>query len=196
MRETRQLVRRSIRPELSQVRAETENDKKVLTGYAVVWNSMSLELDEGNGPFKERVLPNAFTESLQVRDLVMLGHHDEKIVIGRISAGTLRAVEDDHGLRVLNYPPESPNGQNIYVAVARGDLKSMSFGFYVVEERWVDEDGMRVREIVKADLDEVSVVVWPAYPESSIKVRSLTDHPVRTLDVEVLRLRQRHLEQF
>lgn len=191
------LERRSLCPQLVELRAEVENEKSVLTGYAVRWNSLSVSMDEGSGEFRERVLPGAFTESLQTTDVWAFGFHDEKIVLGRRSVGTLKAVEDEAGLRVLIYPPDSPNGVNVSVAVSRGDLSSMSFGFCVDEERYLDEGGERIREIVKATLHEVSIVVWPAYESTSIKVRSYRieePKPSKRHDKKTLLARQRHAE--
>lgn len=167
--------RRIFCPEDAELRASTDNEKPVLTGYAARFNSLSLTLNEGAGEFQERLLPGSFERTLASDiDVVALAHHDEKLILGRRSAGTLKLNEDDHGLRNMIYPPDTTLGRDIAVSVGRGDLIAMSFGFYVDEEdeEYRKEDGINIREIRNVTLFEVSIVTWPAYPATSIKVRS------------------------
>lgn len=197
--------RRIFKPEDAELRAKTEDDKSVLSGYAARFNSLSVTMDEGDGAFQERILPGAFTRSLESDlDVIALAHHDEKLVLGRRSAGTLKLIEDEHGLRTLIYPPDTTAGRDIVVSVDRRDLVAMSFGFYVDEEdeEYRQEDGVNVREIRNATLFEVSIVTWPAYPSTSIKVRS--DISRRFAEVEskersrmaFLEMLQKHAEKI
>lgn len=167
--------RRVFSPADAELRSSKESDKAVLTGYAARFNSLSVPMNEGDGEFQERILPGAFKRSLESDlDVIALAHHDDKMVLGRRSANTLKLSEDAHGLRTLIYPPDTTAGRDIVVSVGRRDLVAMSFGFFVAEEdeEYRQEDGVNIREIRNATLFEVSVVTWPAYPSSSIKVRS------------------------
>jgi hypothetical protein len=50
----------------------------------------------------------------------------------------------------------------------------MSFGFQVVDESWgKTADGQQLRELREVKLCDVSVVTYPAYPSTSVAMRSL-----------------------
>jgi HK97 family phage prohead protease len=54
-------------------------------------------------------------------------------------------------------------------SVSRGDIGGMSFAFRALEDEWrIDERGMPIREVLDATLSEVSVVCFPAYPQTTI----------------------------
>jgi len=48
----------------------------------------------------------------------------------------------------------------------------MSFGFQVNAEKWHEDGDDLVRELTEIDLMEVSIVTWPAYPDTTVAVRS------------------------
>ena len=53
--------------------------------------------------------------------------------------------------------------------VDRGDLRSMSFGFYVKADDW--KDGAQLERLLReVDLFEVSAVAFPAYPSARVAV--------------------------
>jgi phage head maturation protease len=49
----------------------------------------------------------------------------------------------------------------------------MSFGFQIVKDDWKHEEKQLIREIHDVELFDVSVVAFPAYPQTSVAVRSL-----------------------
>lgn len=196
------IERRAHLPELVELRAQTENDKPVLLGYAARYNSLSVPLDEGQGEFRERLLPGAFTRTLsEGPDVIALAHHDASLVLGRRSAGTLKLTEDEQGLRVMIYPPDNTLGRDITESIRRGDLVSMSFGFEVVDDEVRKECDGVVRDVRDLVLHEVSVVAWPAYEATSIKVRSDVRERVTALraparvPMTVRRLQQQHAQR-
>ena len=65
----------------------------------------------------------------------------------------------------------------------------MSFAFVAREETWQFNDGDEpdVRELVDVDLFDVSVVTFPAYPDTSVAVRSRSQHSVKRLPKDVAR---------
>lgn len=67
--------------------------------------------------------------------------------------------------------------KNLYSAVKRGDISGMSFMFSVDEDKWEDLDSeYPTRHIVSfAKVFEVSAVTFPAYEQTSIQARGLTD---------------------
>lgn len=93
-------------------------------------------------------------------------------VLGRNKAGTLELREDAHGLWgsiLLN--PNDQDAMNLYARVQRGDVDQCSFGFDILEESEVHENGNVHWTIDKVKLYEVSCCTFPAYAETSIQAR-------------------------
>ena len=147
----------------------TEETAPKVVGYPVVFDSLSTDL----GGFREKINRGAFAESLKNNDEVhALFNHDDDKVLGRLGSGTLRLWEDDHGLRMELDPPNTTLGNDVVELLRRGDLVSMSFGFYDVTDSWTMLDGTDVRTINSARLFDVSIVTNPAYEETSVGVRT------------------------
>jgi len=141
-----------------------------LIGHAAVFDSLSEDL----GGFREIIKPGAFAESLKRGDDVraLLEHQGGVNTLGRTKNDTLTLVEDKVGLRSEIFPPNTSVGNDVLELVRRGDLFQMSFGFRAVDDIWRTVDGEEVREIHKADLFDVSVVSFPAYPAAEVQARS------------------------
>jgi uncharacterized protein len=139
-----------------------------IRGYAAVFNQLS-EVIFG---FRERILPGAFKSSLG-NDVRALVNHDPAAIIGRTKNGTLTLREDDRGLYSEISPPNTTLGHDTVESIKRGDLDQMSFGFQIVKDDWKHEEKQLIREIHDVELFDVSVVAFPAYPQTSVAVRSL-----------------------
>lgn len=146
------------------------SDAGRLTGYASVYNSLSEDL----GGFRERISPAAFTRTLDdtSADVRALVNHDSSLVLGRRSAGTLRLSTDKNGLGVEIYPPDTSYARDLRMLIERGDVNQMSFGFIVRADEWTIEETVRVRTVTDVELIEVSVVTIPAYPDTTVAIRS------------------------
>lgn len=143
-----------------------EGDQPLITGYAAVFDTLSVQL----WGFREKIAPGAFTSSLG-DDIRALWNHDTGIVMGRSKSGTLRLAEDATGLRIENDPPTAAAHQ--LESIERGDVDQMSFGFRTLEDSWdEDEEGQLIRTLLKVKLYEVSFVTFPAYPATSVQLRS------------------------
>jgi len=161
------IERRSVAQE---VRADVEDDRPTIEGYAAVFNS---ETEIWSGFFEE-VAPGAFKNSLRSDDPVALFNHDSSLPLGRKSADTLELREDKTGLNYKIFPPDTQIGRDLQTSIKRGDVKGSSFGFVVVEETMREEkDGTFHRTINEAQLLDVSPVTFPAYNDTSVAVRSL-----------------------
>lgn len=145
----------------------------ILTGYAAVFHTEAVIA----GEFIEKIAPGSFSRSLRENDVVFLLHHDAGRVLGRMSNGTLRLAEDAKGLRYeLTVDPSTPDGQAVIGLVGRHDLKECSFSFNVRAESWEDGSRLPVRTLTDINLQECSVVTWPAYSNTSAALRSLEQH--------------------
>ena len=171
----------------------------MIEGHAAVFNQWSEELGY-LFPFKERVLPGAFTESIQNDDVRALFNHDPNYVLGRNRSGTLDLMETEQGLLVRIYPPETTWARDLHISIDRGDISQMSFGFLVLEDRWGHEDGMDIRELRKVKLFDVSPVTFPAYPQTDVGIRgalmSYASHQseaLRARQMQMLSLKRRKL---
>jgi HK97 family phage prohead protease len=134
-------------------------------------------MSENLGGFREKIDRGAFTKSLEDGDEVhALFNHDNNKILGRRGAGTLKLWEDDHGLRVEINPPNTTDGNDVVELLRRGDLVSMSFGFYNVKDTWETRDDEDIRTINEAKLFDVSVVTNPAYYATEVNVRSHTEY--------------------
>lgn len=121
----------------------------------------------------ERVAPGAFASSLGTMDVRALCDHETRLVLGRMSAGTLTLHEDDHGLfGTIKINPDDTDAMNLYARVQRGDVTQCSFGFDITEEDYIQNpDGSCLWYIRDVVLYEVSVVTFPAYEETSVEAR-------------------------
>jgi len=157
------------------VAVETRADgRMVLTGFAVRYNTLSVDL----GGFRETILPGAFDKVLSrqrgKQDVVALFNHDPNFVLGRTSSGTLELSSDDRGLKYSVVPPDTQTGRDVMHLVRRRDLRGSSFAFLVDEAKganWTSDDQGAVRQIREVNLlADVSVVLTPAYPASSVTI--------------------------
>ena len=153
-----------------ELRAETDADgNTVLTGYASVFG----ELSEDLGGFKEIIHRNAFDNVLNDY-VVFLLNHDNNIVFGRSSSGTLKLSVDERGLKTEVKMPNTGPANDAIELMKRGDLSKMSFGFFIEADKWTESERGFIREVTEVKrLTDVSLVTRPAYPQTSASIRSL-----------------------
>lgn len=157
--------------------AEPEAEPAKIVGYAALFDSPTVLMAGTEHEFVEVIRPGAFKKDLeQGADIRALVDHDPSRILGRTTAGTLRLREDDRGLAVEIDPPDTSIGRDTITSLRRGDLDQMSFAFLprAGGEHWnTDDEGRRVRELIDLETFDVSIVTYPAYPETSVAVRSL-----------------------
>ena len=159
---------------VSEIRMDSQEDgsEPKIVGYAAKFNSLSNDL----GGFREKIEPGAFSRALsEGQDVRALVDHDPGKIIGRSTSGTLRMLEDDHGLRVEIDPANTTAGRDIMESITRGDVTGMSFGFTVKDDDWQIVDGENIRTLRDMDLFDVSVVTFPAYASTEVALRSLSE---------------------
>jgi len=166
------IERRVIRAPSLELRAAADKSPPKLAGYAALFNSASDDL----GGFTEVISPGAFRNAIPKSDIRALFNHDPNYVLGRNKAGTLDVSEDKRGLAMEVTPPDIGWVRDLLVSVERGDIDQMSFGFRVAQngDEWLITDDEVTRTISEvAELYDVSVVTYPAYPETDVAVRSM-----------------------
>jgi HK97 family phage prohead protease len=151
--------------EIQNLELREESDGMHLEGYAAVFNSRS----ENLGGFTETIAPGAFRGSIKSRnDIKFLYNHDTGAVLGSTRAGTLSLTEDDRGLRVSAILPPTTLGNDVRVLVKRGDVTAFSFGFSMPARDGDEWNAAGTERILKqVRLFEVSLVAYPAYPETA-----------------------------
>jgi len=96
--------------------------------------------------------------------------------LGRNKNGTLKLEEDEHGLKIEATPPETSFAKDLMSLMERGDVDQMSFGFIVNEDEWDTADRENpIRTLLDVELFDTSVVVYPAYKQTSVNVRTTED---------------------
>lgn len=141
-----------------------ERDERGISGTFIVFNSESVDL----GGFTEVITPGAVDRSLRHDDIRALWGHDAGIVLGRRSAGTLDVQKRADGLFAAIQPPTWATSQ--VESVERRDVSNASFGFVVHEDEWAVRGDSLLRTVEDMTIMEVSVVAFPAYPATRVRV--------------------------
>ncbi len=157
----------------SEIRIATSADGfKTLSGYAVVFNSPSVDL----GGFTEICSPGMFTRTLQDSpDVLLLRDHSSSQLLARTTAGTLTLTQDAKGLAFTATLPKTAIADDTVENIRAGNLNSCSFGFNVPDggDKWTSTpDGAVLRSLLDVNLAEVSITSFAAYPATSVSLRS------------------------
>jgi hypothetical protein len=178
---------RSYPFEVSEIRTLEDNTTKI-TGYAAVYNQLSDDL----GGFREKIKKGFFTPVLgdDVRALI---NHDSNLVMGRTTSGTLIIQEDRNGLNVEIFPANTSYENDLITHMKRGDVNQMSFQWITEKDEWDSSDlNNIVRTLILAkELWDVSVVTFPAYPQTNAETNS-----ARQILIKHLEEMERDLEEI
>jgi len=151
-----------------EIRLSSSNDGEesdTITGYAAVFNRWSEDL----GFFKEKIAPGAFKKTIQENDIRALINHDPNLIIGRTKNKTLKLWEDDEGLGFEVKLPDTSYASDLRESIKRKDITQNSFGFQTIKDEW-SQDGKK-RTLIEARLFDVSPVTFPAYKQTTVKMR-------------------------
>lgn len=155
-----------------ELRAAESGDGYTLTGYASTFGD-PYQVADFMGEYTETIRSGAFTRTLNAgADVKLLVNHDG-VPLARTKAGTLNLEQDDVGLRVAAHlDPSSPLVQSVKSAMDRKDMDEMSFSFRATRQEWSKD--YTQRDVIEAQLFDVSVVSYPANPATSASLRSAT----------------------
>jgi hypothetical protein len=161
-------------------RASDGADGQTLEGYAAVFNAWT-DIRDHLGTYRERIAPGAFKRTIGQRTPVLQFDHGQHPLIGSLPLGSVSALrEDKNGLFVRARLSDNWLIEPVRDAIRDGAVSGMSFRFRVVSDHWETTDTGEERTISEVELLELGPVVFPAYEQTSVSVRSL----VRVLDEE------------
>lgn len=170
------------------------NDGLTLDGYAAVFNSPTV-IDSWEGYFEEDIARGAFKKSLSERTPVLQFDHGSHPMVGSIPIGSIGQItEEPRGLHVVAPLEDNWLVEPVRDAIASGSISGMSFRFEVVRDEWRDgkgnvvtdpdmiwqgisrpsADGLFKRTLLEVKCRELGPVVFPAYADTSVGVRSVT----------------------
>lgn len=134
-----------------------------IRGHAAVFDKLS----ENLGGFVEIVGRSAFNRTIQQADVRALYNHDENMVLGRSSSGTLKLSIDGSGLYYEISPPDTTYARDLMTVMERGDVNQSSFAFFTNEDLWaMTEAEYPLRTLTDVTLVDISPVTYPAYPDA------------------------------
>jgi HK97 family phage prohead protease len=157
----------------------------VIEGYAATF-SQPYDM----GPFWEQIDRRAFNRTLGANPDVRLLVDHEGQPLARTKSGTLELSADSQGLHMRAALDSSdPDVQRLLPKMRRGDLDEMSFAFRVAPngDDWDynhERGTMRTLNELSLAGGDVSVVTYPANPNTSVSVRQRDLHEARCLFVE------------
>lgn len=152
-------------------RATDNENEAYIEGYFVVFNQ---ETELWPGAYEE-IAPEAFNRSLNIEkvNVIALDNHDSRAVLGSIDSDTLELNSDSYGLYGrVKVDLDDPFAKSAYRKVQTGKVRGCSFGFYPITEEISEREDGSMKWIVKdADLLEVSITAFPAYPQTEVAAR-------------------------
>jgi HK97 family phage prohead protease len=166
-RDRGEIVRRS------EFRASDGADGQSLEGYAAVFNAWT-DITDRQGTYKERIAPGAFKRSIGQRTPVLQFDHGTHPLLGSLPLGSITALrEDRNGLFVKAKLSDNWLVEPVRDAIRDGGISGMSFRFRVIKDEWgSDEGGNETRTVQEVELLELGPVVFPAYAQTSVAMRS------------------------
>lgn len=171
-------------PELRTDRGDTDG-LGILSGHFSVFDSWYPVTSTWEGDFMERIAPGAFTQTIaeDADHMRVLFDHGMDPQIGNKVLGYIESLgQDDTGPAYEVQLLDTGYNREL-VPGLRAGVYGASFRFRVREETWVDEPdvsdtnpkGIAERTVTNAKVMEFGPVTFPANPEATAGVRSVTD---------------------
>lgn len=189
-------VERAVRaaPEVRASDDDDSGDERTLFGHAAVTGQWT-DLEDFVGPYREQIAPGAFTKTLKERGgpVVMFNHGRDPGTGQKPLGETLVAREDDTGLYIEARLFDTHYVRELLPALESGTIDGMSFMFDIISELWTwasdSKSGMDERTIQEVRLYEAGPVVFPAYEQTDVGIRTHVDPAL----VEQLTIQERRI---
>ena len=153
-------------------KADSVDDDGTFKGYGSVFGNVD--------SYREVVAPGAFADSLKAiaesgDPLPALWQHKASEPVGGFDV----LKEDARGLYCEGFLLKQfiPRAAEAHALMARRVVKGLSIGYYVIEDSWNEKD--RIRTLTKLDLQEISIVTFPANVAAQIEEVKSLDHIIK-----------------
>lgn len=173
MNKNSELVRRAYNVEFKAI----EGEENVIEGVPIVFEKPTRIIDSA-GQFDEIIDRHAL-DNADLKDVALFVNHDmNKIALARTKNGhgtmSLEIMEDGLHIRAVLDLDNNSEAKTLYSAIKRGDIDGMSFAFRIKSQEWINiESDIPTRRITEVSIvHEVSVVNYPAYPQTSVNARN------------------------
>ena len=161
---------------------DVKADNGTIIGYASTW------IREPDS-YGDIVAKGAFAECIaqikaEGKVLPLLFNHDGDDLSKYIGT-VINLEEDDHGLKFDATFDATPEAQRARELTMDGRLAKFSFAYDVLDQAEVTlEDGRKANELRKLNIHEVSLVLYPANPDTSVvSVKSGRRNSAKDADV-------------
>ena len=203
--ENNKLITRSLHTASDlRVREMEGQDSRVITGYAILFDTPSAPLWETSDEVvREVISKDAVTiDLLNSSDIKMTMFHDRQLILARSNngSGTLSYGIDDKGVYFEFEAPRTADGDKALELVKRGDIAGCSFAFttYYFDRGYVTRtvefiDGkanITNRVDVITGIYDFTLAADPAYPDTSCELRELLtpkEEVIEVKDNEIMR---------
>lgn len=158
---------------IAEIRAEAPAgaENLIIQGLPIVFDKPTV-INDPAGSYTEIIRSGAL-DNTDISDARLLYNHDHSRIPLAKTPKTMQLNKSPAGLEIVAHLADTEEAKAVYTAVKRGDLSGMSFAFKVAKggDRWNRET--RTREILQIEkVYEISIVPFPAYPETSVEARS------------------------
>ncbi len=171
---------KEIRAFTFEVRAEEDEEHgHFLSGQPIVFGERT------NLGWYDEIIAAGALDKTDLKDVrFLVNHNTDMIPLARSRRNNNKStmqmtVVPDTGMfiRVDLDTENNSEARNLYSAVERGDIDGMSFMFVVDEDEWEGEDTDHPVRTVRSikQVFEVSAVTFPAYSQTSIQARGLSE---------------------
>lgn len=149
-----------------QFRAEEQEEKMIIEGYAITFNSPATH------GFTEIISDKAL-DNCDMSDVPLkYNHEDSHLIMARTRNHSLELKKDEKGLLIRAELIDTQSNKDIYKSIKAGLIDKMSFAFTVRGDEYdYETDTRTINDIDK--LYDVSVVDIPFYDSTSVYARKL-----------------------
>ena len=157
---------------------EDEQHGAMLTGRPIVYGQRT---DLG---WYDEIIEQGALDLTDLKDVrFLVNHNTDMIPLARSrnnnENSTMQMTVDQDGMMIRTDLDTENNAdaKALYSAVARGDISGMSFMYTVDKDSWDDVDTEHPTRHIRSigRVMEVSAVTFPAYSQTSIQARGLSD---------------------
>ena len=157
---------------------QNEEHGHFLSGRPIVFDQRT------NLGWYDEIIDRGALSATDLKDVrFLINHNTDMIPLARSrnnnANSTMQMSVDENGMeiRVDLDTENNAEAKSLYSAVERGDITGMSFMFTVDKDTWADKESEHPTRTINqiGKVFEVSAVTFPAYEQTSISARGLSD---------------------